>query len=72
MSRVKKFNIPEEIATILEEKAIKTNRSESFYVVEALKNYFKEYYDYLIAKERLEDSTEQIISSKEMRERLGS
>ncbi len=70
MDRVKEFIIPEEISELLEKTAIKTNRSELFYVVEALKNYFSENYDYQIARDRFEDSAEQIITSKEIRERF--
>ncbi len=71
MGKVKAFRLPEEISGLLEKTAKKTNRTETFYVVEALKNYFSEYYDYQVAKDRFEDSTDEIISSKEMRERLG-
>lgn len=37
MDRVKEFIIPEEISELLENTAIKTNRSELFHVVEVLK-----------------------------------
>lgn len=71
MGKVKAFRIPEDILSLLEKTAKKTNRTETFYVVEALKNYFSEYYDYQIAKDRFEDPTDKIITSEEFRERLG-
>ncbi|MDZ7766375.1 MAG: hypothetical protein U5K00_18450 [Melioribacteraceae bacterium] len=71
MNRVKEFIIPEEISELLEKTALKTNRSESFYVVEALKNYFSEKYDYQIAIDRFEELSDEIITSKELRKRLG-
>jgi 1,4-dihydroxy-2-naphthoate octaprenyltransferase len=39
--------------------------------VEALKNYFSEYYDYQVAKDRFEDASDEIITSQEMRKHLG-
>ena len=71
MGKVKAFRIPDDISELLSKTAKKTNRTETFYVVEALKNYFSEYYDYQVAKDRFEDPTDEIITSKEMRERLG-
>lgn len=71
MGKVKAFRIPEDISVILEKTAKRTNRTETFYVVEALKNYFSEYYDYQIAKDRFDDPSDKIITSDEMRERLG-
>ncbi len=71
MGKVKAFRLPDEISELLEKTAQKTDRTETFYVVEALKNYFSEYYDYQVAKDRFEDPNDEIITSKEMRERLG-
>ena len=71
MGKIKAFRIPEEISSLLESTAKKTNRTETFYVVEALRNYFTEYYDYQIAKDRFEDPTDKIIPSEDMRAKLG-
>ncbi|HPI36801.1 MAG TPA: hypothetical protein PK397_02545 [Ignavibacteriaceae bacterium] len=69
--KVKAFRLPEDLSVLLESTAQKTNRTETFYVIEALKNYFSEYYDYQIAKDRFEDPSDQIITTEEMRQRLG-
>ena len=71
MSKVKAFRIPDDLGKLLEKTAKNTNRTETFYVIEALRKYFEEYYDYQVAKDRFEDKDDEIITSKEMRERLG-
>ena len=71
MSGVKAFRLPDDIKKLLEKTAKKTNRTETFYVIEALKRYFEEYYDYQMAKDRFEDRDDEIITSAEMRKRLG-
>ncbi|WKZ68845.1 MAG: hypothetical protein QY331_12875 [Melioribacteraceae bacterium] len=71
MGKVKAFRIQDEISLLLEKTAKKTNKTETFYVVEALKNYFSEYYDYQVAKDRFEDASDEIITSQEMRKHLG-
>lgn len=55
----------------LEKLAKETNRPKSYYVREAIKYYLAEQEDYEIALTRLHDHTDEIISSGEMRERLG-
>lgn len=55
----------------LEQLAKETHRPKSYYVREAVKLYLAEQEDYEIALTRLHDHTEEIISSDEMRERLG-
>lgn len=70
MSNVKAFRLPSDIKELLEKTAKKTNRTETFYVTEALRRYFEEYYDYQIAKDRFEDPTDEIITAEEMRKRL--
>jgi len=71
MSVLKAFRLPEEIVTVLSNLAKETNRSEKFFVVEALKLYLGEFMDGQIAKDRFNDPKSKIISAKEMRKRLG-
>ncbi len=46
-------------------------RSKTFIIRKAIESYLQEYVDYLIALDRLRDKDDEIISSDEMRERLG-
>jgi predicted DNA-binding protein len=71
MASTKAFRLPDDIREILESTAKKHKRTETFYVIEALKYYFAEYHDYQIAIDRFNDPSDKIISSEEMRERLG-
>lgn len=55
----------------LEKLAKDTNRTKSYYVKEAIKKYLDEQEDYEIALSRLHDHSDKLISSDEMRKRLG-
>ncbi|MBF0521734.1 MAG: hypothetical protein HQL24_01615 [Candidatus Omnitrophica bacterium] len=71
MNILKAFRIEESLVGKLNVLAKKTNRTEKFYVEEALKHYFAEYEDGQIAKDRFNDPKSKVISSSEMRKRLG-
>ena len=71
MSVLKAYRLPEGLAMILAKLAKQTNRSEKFYVQKALEHYFEDYLDAQIAKDRFNDPNSKIISSNEMRKRLG-
>ena len=45
----------------------KLQRTKTFFVREAVESYLKEYVDYQIALDRLNDPYDEIISSKQMR-----
>jgi predicted DNA-binding protein len=47
-----------------------TERTKTYILREALRNYLREYVDYQIALDRLNDTTDEIISTKEMRKLL--
>jgi len=47
-----------------------TERTKTYILREALHNYLREYVDYQIALDRLNDTTDEIISTKEMRNLL--
>lgn len=55
----------------LEKLAKETHRPKSYYVREAVRLYLDEQEDYEIALSRLHDHTDKLISSDEMRKRLG-
>ena len=70
MKILKAFRLEESLAERLSKMAQKTNRTEKFYVEEALKHYFAEYEDCQIAKDRFNDPKSKVIDSKEMHRRL--
>ena len=47
------------------------DRSRTYIIKRAVETYLEEYADYMIAFERLHDKDDEIISGKELRERLG-
>ncbi len=71
MTTLKAFRLEKALVNRLAKIAKASNRSEKYYVEEALREYLNEYEDVRIAKERLDDPNTQFISSKEMRRRLG-
>ena len=63
--------ISEPLARELDEVAKSTERSRSFHIQQALKSYLKEQADLQIALDRLRDSTDPVVSLKDMRKSLG-
>lgn len=63
--------LDEDIEMRLEKLAKETHRPKSYYVREAVRLYLDEQEDYEIALSRLHDHTDKLISSAEMRKRLG-
>jgi len=71
MTVMKAFRLPELLVEKLARLAKETDRSEKYFVVEALKQYLDDFADAQIAKDRFNDPKTRIISSKEMRKKLG-
>lgn len=71
MSVLKAFRISETLAERLSRLAKETQRTEKFYVQEALEHYFEDYADAQLAKDRFMDPKTKIISGKELRGRVG-
>ena len=67
---LKAFRLEESLVEKLSSVARKTQRTEKFYVEDALKQYFAEYEDCQIAKDRFNDPKSKVITAKEMRRRL--
>jgi len=63
--------LPEDMVRGLEELAKVIERSKTYIVRKAIESYLEEYADYMVALERLRSKDDEIISGKEMRERLG-
>ena len=72
MSIAMSLRLPEEIIDQLDEIAESTERTKSYLIKKAIERYLEEYADYEIALDRMNDPHDKIISSKELRRRLGS
>ena len=70
MSKAISIRIPEELATRLSEIAKETERPKSFHVQKALEAYLNEVADLQVAIDRLRDTSDPVISLKEMRKEL--
>lgn len=62
--------IPEPLAKELDEVAKSTERSRSFHIQQALKSYLKEQADLQISLDRLQDSTDPVVSMEDMKKSL--
>ena len=65
------LRLPDETAKALEELARATDRPKSYLILKALEAYLAEYADYQVALDRWRDKDDRIVSSSEMRKRLG-
>lgn len=62
--------ISEPLARELDKVAKSTERSRSFHIQQALKSYLKEQADLQIALDRLQDSTDPVVSMEDMKKIL--
>ena len=67
---LKAFRLEKSLVQKLARMATQTQRTEKFYVEEALKQYFAEYEDCQIAKDRFNDPKSRVITGQELRRRL--
>jgi len=63
--------IPDILARELNQVAKETERPKSFLIKKALESYLEEMADLQIASDRLRNSKDEIISSRELRKHLG-
>jgi RHH-type transcriptional regulator, rel operon repressor / antitoxin RelB len=63
--------LPDDIARNLEDLAKTIERPKTYVIRKAIEEYLKEYADYLIALDRLNNKDDRIISDEEMMELLG-
>lgn len=63
--------LPEDTAKALDELASATERPKTYLILKALDAYLAEYADYQVALDRLRDKDDPVISSAELRKRLG-
>ena len=61
------LRLPEDLIKEVEKVSNELERSKSYIIRKAIQTYIKEYSDYQIALDRLNDKDDEIISSKMMR-----
>jgi RHH-type rel operon transcriptional repressor/antitoxin RelB len=71
MSTAISIRIPDELAAKLAEIAEETERPKSFHIQKAIESYLSELADLQVALDRLHDTTDPVISLKDMRKDLG-
>lgn len=65
------IRIPDDLASQLDGIARETDRPRSYIVQKALESYLEDYADLQIALDRLHDGTDEVITGKELRKKLG-
>ena len=71
MSKAVSVRLNEELLEELDRLAGNMDRSRTFIITEAIRTYIEEYSDYRIALDRLLDKDDSILSSSDLRGRLG-
>ena len=70
MSTALSVRIPDELASQLSEIARETERPKSFHIQKAIEAYLTEIADLQVALDRLHDTSDPVISVKDMRKEL--
>jgi RHH-type rel operon transcriptional repressor/antitoxin RelB len=71
MSNSLSVRLPDRTARALEKLSKMTDRPKTYFVEKALESYLAEYADYQIALDRLRDKDDPVISSAELKKRIG-
>ncbi len=71
MSTAVSIRLPKDLAKRLDGIAKETERPRSFIIQKAIEAYIEDVADLQIALDRLHDTSDPIVSSKEMRKSLG-
>lgn len=71
MSTAISVRLPDEIAKKLGRVAKETERSRSFVIQKAVEAYIEDFADLQVALDRLRDTSDEVVSSKDMRKSLG-
>jgi RHH-type transcriptional regulator, rel operon repressor / antitoxin RelB len=71
MTKAISIRLDEQVLRDLEALSKATERSRTFLINEAIMTYIAEYGDYRVALDRLLDKDDELISSSELRSRLG-
>ena len=71
MSGAVSVRLPDELSEKLDRLSKTLDRPKTYIITRALKEYFAEYEDYLVALNRLNDKDDRIVSKKELISQLG-
>jgi RHH-type rel operon transcriptional repressor/antitoxin RelB len=71
MSSSVSVRLPDELSEKLDRLSKTLDRPKTYIVTRALKEYFEEYEDYLVALNRLNDKDDRIVSKKDLLGQLG-
>ena len=71
MSNSISVRLPDKTARALGKLSKMTGRPRAYFVEKALESYLAEYADYQIALDRLRDKDDPVISSAELKKRIG-
>jgi len=71
MSTAISVRLPDSVAKKLARVAKESERSKSFVVQKAVETYLEEFADIQVALDRLRDTSDPVVSSKDMRKSLG-
>jgi RHH-type rel operon transcriptional repressor/antitoxin RelB len=71
MSTAVSIRMPDELARKLNGIAKETERPRSYIIQKALEQYLEEYADLQIALDRLHDTTDPVVSGRELKKSLG-
>ncbi len=71
MSHALSVRLPDNLVKALDHLSQDMDRPKTYVVKKAIENYLAEYADYQIALDRLRDKDDAVISSAELKKRLG-
>ena len=71
MSTSVSLRLADDTARALEDLAKATDRPKTYFIEKAIESYLAEYADYQVALDRLRDKDDLIVSSAELRKRIG-
>ena len=71
MSTSVSLRLPDELARKLNDIAKETERPKSFIIQKAIESYLDDFADLQVALDRLQDKTDKVISSDQMKKALG-
>jgi RHH-type transcriptional regulator, rel operon repressor / antitoxin RelB len=72
MSTPVSLRLSDRTARALEKLSKMTDRPKTYFIEKALESYLAEYADYQVALDRLRDKDDPVISSAELRKRIGA
>ena len=71
MSSTVSLRLPDNLVRALDKLSKSIERPRTYLIKKALEIYLAEYADYQVALDRLRDKDDEIVSSKDIRNRLG-